>query len=275
MAFIECKQLKDFTTILATVTDGVATLSLARPDVHNAINNTMITEISSFFTEIEEDGNVRLVVIRGQGKSFCAGADLQWMKKSFTLSAQGNLEESEALSGLFKTIFNSSKIVIAEAHGNIFGGGVGLIAVCDLAYCTDNSRFSLSETRIGMAAATITPYLLQKIRSTDLKELIFTAKNFNGEEAVRYGLINQSFNDFDKMELYLNELIDVIMSNGKQALFASKKLINRLILQPIEEEMKHIPALFAKIRVSTEAQEGFTAFLEKKNPKWQAKVRKF
>ncbi len=260
--------MKDFKTISVTVNDGVAALSLARPDVHNAINYTMITEISSFFTEIEEDGNIRLVVIRGHGKSFCSGADLEWMKKSFNLTAQENLEESEALSGLFKKIFNSSKIVLAAVHGNIFGGGVGLVAVCDLAFCTDNSRFSLSETRIGMAAVTITPYLLQKIRAADLKELIFTARSFNGEEAVKYGLVNQSFNSSDKMEIYLNEIINGIMSNGKQALFASKKLINRLILQPIEEEMKLIPDLFAKIRVSTEAQEGFAAFIEKRNPKW-------
>jgi len=260
--------LKDFKTI-ATVTNGqVVTLWLARPETHNSFNDVMISEITTFFTELEREDNLRIIVIRGEGKSFCSGADLAWMRKSFTLTDQDNLKECEALSVMYKSIYHCSKMVIAAVHGNVFGGGVGLVAVCDLAYCVSNCRFSLSETRIGMAAASITPYLLQKIRPADLKELIFTAKSFDGEVAVRYGIVNQTLSDQEALDLYVNKITSSILANGKQAVKESKKLINRLSTKMMSEEIEHIPALLAKIRVSAEAQEGFTAFLKKRAPQW-------
>lgn len=260
--------MKDFKTI-ATVTNGqVVTLWLARPETHNSFNDVMISEITTFFTELEEEDNIRIVVIRGEGKSFCSGADLAWMRKSFTLTDQDNLKECEALSFMYNSIYQCSKIVIAAVHGNVFGGGVGLVSVCDLAYCVSNCTFSLSETRIGMAAASITPYLLQKIRPADLKELIFTAKSFDGEVAVRYGIVNQTLSDQEALDLYVNKITSSILANGKQAVKESKKLINRLSTKMMSEEIKRIPALLAKIRVSAEAQEGFTAFLKKRAPQW-------
>jgi methylglutaconyl-CoA hydratase len=227
--------LKKFKTI-ATVTNGqVVTLWLARPETHTSINDVMISEITTFFTELEEEDNLGIVVIRGEGKSFCSGADLAWMRKSFTLTDQDNLKECEALSVMFKSIYQCTKMVIAAVHGNVFGGGVGLVAVCDLAYCVSNCRFSLSETRIGMAAASITPYLLQKIRPADLKELIFTAKSFDGEVAVRYGIINQTLKDQEALDLYVNKMASTILANGKQAVTESKKLINRLSTKMMSE----------------------------------------
>ena len=260
--------MENFLTVKPEYTGPVVTLWLARPDVHNALNDIMIREIIAFFSEIEENDDVRVVIIRGEGKSFCSGADLQWMKNAFTLNGAENLKESEELSGMFGIIFNSSKIVIGAVHGNIFGGGNGLVAVCDLAYCMTNSRFSLSETRIGMAAASITPYLLYKVKGSDLKELIFSAKVFDGDDAVKYGLINQSFSTLEMLEQHLKNTIDQMLSNGRLALVASKRLINRLTGIAIAEEIKHIPALLAQIRVSPEAQEGFSAFLERRKPQW-------
>ena len=260
--------MKDFKTIATDINGQIVTLWLARPDVHNSFNDVMISEITTFFTELEEKDDLRIVVIRGKGKSFSSGADLVWMRKSFTLTDQDNLKECEALSAMYKSIYHCSKLVIAAVHGNVFGGGVGLVAVCDLAYCVSNSRFSLSETRIGMAAASITPYLLQKIRPADLKELIFTAKSFDGEMAVKYGIINQTLSDQEALDLYLNKLTSSILANGKQAVMESKKLINRLSTKMMSEEIERIPALLAKIRVSAEAQEGFVAFLEKRTPHW-------
>ena len=260
--------MKNYQTVRTEKKESVFTLWLDRPDVHNALNNIMIRELTSIFTQIEDDRKIRIVVIRGSGKSFCSGADLAWMKNSFTLSKEENLKESMELSNMFKVIFNSSKVVIAAVHGNVFGGGVGLIAVCDLAYCVSNSKYSLSETRIGMAAASITPYLLQKVQASNLKELIFTAKSFIAEEAVKYQLINQSFPGSDEMESYINNLISDILSNGSQAIIESKRLINRLTEKLVNEGVEQIPDLLARIRVSTEAQEGFSAFLEKRKPKW-------
>lgn len=256
--------MKEFSTITTESNGQVATLWLARPEVHNALDGIMILELSFFFNQLENNPEIRLVVIRGKGRSFCSGADLNWMKRAFSLSAEENLRESRELSNLFKVIFESSKIVIAAVHGNVFGGGNGIVAVCDLAYCIDNAKFSLSETRIGMAAASITPYMLKKVHMADLKELIFSARSFNGKEAVKYGLLNKTFPSQEFMDLYLNSIISDMLGNGKLALVESKRLINRLTDQSTTDEMLQIPDLLARIRVSPEAQEGFSAFLEKR-----------
>ena len=260
--------MNEFNTIVTEYNGQVVTLWLARPEVHNALDDVMVREISTFFTSIEEDTEIRLIVIRGKGRSFCSGADLNWMKRAFSLTPDENLSESTALSNLFKLIYNSSKIVIAAVHGNIYGGGNGIVAACDLAYSIDTAKFSLSETRIGMAAASITPYMLKKVHVADLKALIFSAMSFNGKDAAKYGLINKSFPSAEFMELYLNSIISEMLANGKLALIESKKLINSLIDQSMSLEILQIPELLARIRVSPEAQEGFSAFLEKRKPIW-------
>lgn len=260
--------MEQFKTIAVELKAQVATLWLARPKVHNALDDIMIREISDFFTNMMKNTEIRLIVIRGQGQSFCSGADLNWMKKAFSLTDEENLKESKELSDLFGLIFNCNKIVIAAVHGNVFGGGNGLVAACDLAYCVADAKFSLSETRIGMAAASITPYMLNKVHNSDLKELIFRAKLFSGDEAVKYGLLNQSFATSEEMDTWLNISIEEILANGKQALVESKRLINCLTFKSMTSEMDKIPELLARIRVSPEAQEGFSAFLEKRRPKW-------
>ncbi len=260
--------MDQYKTIVTVLNGQVATLWLARPQVHNALNDIMILEISDFFSKIENDNAIRLILIRGQGKSFCSGADIGWMKQAITLPKEENINESKALSKMYSLLFNSSKIVIAAAHGNVFGGGCGLVAACDLAYCVADAGFALSETRIGLAAASITPYLLNKVPPSVLKELIFSARSFDGTTAARYGLINQAFESAEAMELYLNEIIKDILANGLQALTESKKIINRLTEGPKRDVMAEIPELLAHMRISNEAQEGFSAFLEKRKPKW-------
>ena len=260
--------MDNFQTIKPEFDGLVVTLWLSRPEVHNALNDVMINEIKSFFVNIEENDVIRVVVIRGSGKSFCSGADLLWMKNAFSLNEEENLRESKELSDMFGVIYNCSKIVIAAIQGNVFGGGNGLVAVCDLAYAVSDAVFSLSETKIGMAAASITPYLLQKVRATSLKELIFTAKKFSGDEAVQYGLINQCFPSAEELERHVNGITAQILENGRVAVVSSKRLINRLASQSMAVEMEQIPVLLAQIRVSPEAQEGFSAFLEKRKPKW-------
>jgi methylglutaconyl-CoA hydratase len=260
--------MENYQTIQAEFDGPVVTLWLSRPKVHNALNEVMILEINRFFSGIEESTEIRAVIIRGREKSFCSGADLRWMKNAFILSPEENLKESEELSAMFRTIFESSKIVIAVVHGNVFGGGNGLVAVSDLAYSLHDARFSLSETRIGMAAVSITPYLLQKIAASDLKELIFSAKTFGGEEAVKYGLVNQSFSTQEAMDLHVNNLIDQVMANGTQALATSKQLINQLTMRQMADILEQAPGILAHIRVSPEAFEGFSAFLEKRKPNW-------
>lgn len=260
--------MENYQTIAPELEGPIVTLWLSRPEVHNALNDIMIREISSFFLEIEGMNEIQMVILKGQGKSFCSGADLQWMKNASSLSAEENLRACKELSDMFSAIFNSSKITVAAVHGNVFGGGNGLVAACDLAYGMSETRFSLSETRVGMAAVSITPYLLQKIRASDLKELIFSAKSFNGEGAVKIGLLNQSFETTETLDRYIHEITTQILANGRQALITSKRLINRITIQTMEKEMEQIPELLAQIRVSQEAREGFSAFLEKRKPNW-------
>lgn len=257
-----------YQTIRPVFDGNVVTLWLARPEVHNAFNKFMITELTTFFSSIEKMDEIRIVLIRGEGKSFCAGADLQWMKNSFSLSEEENLKESAALANMLSRIYSSTKIVIAGVHGNVLGGGIGLVAVCDLAYCLADTSFALSEAKLGITAATITPYLLLKVQPSVLKELIYTAKKFNGTEAVGYGLLNESFPSMEALNAHLKQLTDQISGNGRVALITTKQLINKLTFRFKAEELNGLPELLAQIRVSPEAQEGFSAFLEKRKPNW-------
>ena len=260
--------MEKYPTIHSEFDGALVTLWLSRPEVHNALNSSMIGEIRQFFAQMEGMEQIRIVLIRGEGNSFCSGADLREMKNSLSLDFAENLKECRQLSNLFSSIFNSSKVVIAAVHGNVFGGGNGLVAAADLAFGTNDTRFALSETRIGMAAASISPYLMLKIKSSDLKELVFTARDFTAVEAVRYGLLNQSFDSTEEMELHLTRMIANLKKNGKMAISASKSLINNLAIQGWSEQMEQIPELLANIRISPESQEGITSFLEKRKPNW-------
>ncbi|MCK9413218.1 MAG: enoyl-CoA hydratase-related protein [Prolixibacteraceae bacterium] len=260
--------MDNYQTIRTELNGANLTLWLTRPQVHNALDPLMIREISQLFSLVEKIPDIRVVIIRGQGKSFCSGADLQWMKNAFMLSDEENLKECEELSVMFRMIFLSSKVVLGVVHGNVFGGGNGLVAVCDLAVGLSNARFSLSETKIGMVAATITPYLLQRMRISDLKELIFSARNFDGDEAVKYGLLDHSFSSIATLDHYLNNFLVQVEENGRGAIEASKQLINRLTLQSMAKTMEQIPQILAQTRISPEAREGFSAFLGKRKPNW-------
>jgi methylglutaconyl-CoA hydratase len=261
--------MRNCTTITVEIDQAVATLWLNRPEKHNALNPLLMNEVIQFFNDVELDKEIRFVVIRGKGKSFCAGADLGWMKESALLNREENLQEGQLLTDFFTTIYNSSKVTIGIAHGNIFGGGNGLLAVCDLAYSISASKFSLSETRLGLIAATITPFMLRKLQPSVYKELIFTARAFNGTEAERIGMVNKNFDEAADLDEHLKTTLSAMMNAGPQSLIGSKKLINDLLdISKHEEIKKQLPEIIANVRVTDEAKEGFAAFLEKRLPKW-------
>lgn len=248
---------------------AIVTLWLNRPESHNALNPAIMRKVIRFFREIEMSDEVRIVVIRGRGASFCAGADLHWMKDSATLSHEENLSESRLLSDFFATIHRSRKITIAIAHGSIFGGGNGLVSACDLAYGLANACFSLSETRLGLVAATISQYMLHRLSPSNYKELIFTARKFNGTEAEQLGMLNKSFETADELEAYLNHTTQQMLMGGPQALEGSKRLINNLVNPTTSASIiDQVPNILADIRVTDEAKEGFAAFIEKRKPNW-------
>lgn len=248
---------------------GWGGITLNRPTVHNALNPSLMRKVIRYFRKAENDNSIRVIVLRGNGPSFCAGADLAWMKKSAKLSEKENIEEAELLSEFFTAIKQSSKVTIAVTHGNVFGGGNGLVASCDLAYGLNSTCFSLSETRLGLVAATISPYMLERLQPHVYKELVFTARKFNGAEAARMGLLNKSFETEEELEAHLNETISSILKGGPMAVEGSKNLINNLCnTDKAEKIKKKLPKILAEVRVSAEALEGFSAFLEKRKPNW-------
>jgi methylglutaconyl-CoA hydratase len=258
-----------YKTIIIERTEQVVTLWLNRPERHNALNPDLMREVIHFFEQLENDTNSRIVVIRGKGPSFCAGADLNWMKASEKLNTEENLIDSRLLDTFFSAVYHSSKVTIGLAHGNIYGGGNGLIAACDLSYALNNSRFSLSETRMGLIAATISPYMLNRLHPSVYKELIFTARPFSGDEAEKYGLVNRSFPTYEALETALSITLNEICQAGPQSLIGSKKLINDLMNPALRNEMvAKIPRILADVRQTPEAKEGFAAFLEKRKPNW-------
>jgi methylglutaconyl-CoA hydratase len=258
-----------YKTIQIKINGAVTTLWLNRSEKHNALNPEMMDEMINFLEEVETDESIRVIVIRGRGKSFCAGADLQWMLDSTSLSKEENDKEAHLLSSFFATVHQSTKIIIGISQGNIFGGGVGLLAACDLAYGLKSCTFSLSETRIGMIAASISPYMLHKLNPSVYKELVFTARRFNGAVAENIGLLNSSFESEEELDEHLENTIKMILGAGPRALIGSKQLINDLIDPATSVSAKEqIPGLLAAVRITDEAHEGFSAFLEKRKPKW-------
>jgi methylglutaconyl-CoA hydratase len=259
----------NFETLSIEVRGQITYLHLNRPEQHNALNRTMIQEITRFFRQIREDDQVRIVVIRGTGKSFCSGADILWMKNSISLTEAENQLDSLELAEMFGALSDCRQVVIGMAHGNIFGGGNGLLAACDLAYCTNDSRFSLSETRIGLVAASIAPHLLKRIAPATVKEMLFTARRFDGIAAEKSGLVNRSFATITEMEAYVESIASDILKGGPLSVENSKKLMNQLSGYLFPEEIhREMARLLATTRVSPEAQEGMQAFLEKRNPNW-------
>lgn len=262
--------MTNYKYIKITKEKSVITLWLNRPEKHNALNPDLMREVIHFFQTIENSDEINLVIIRGIGKSFCAGADLNWMKESVNLNEDENLEECQLLSDFFSSIYHSQKITIAVTHGSIYGGGNGLVAACDLAYGLADSKFALSETRLGLVAASITYYMLNKLHPSAYKELIFTARQFNGLEAVKLGLLNSSFSSVEELETKLQNDLCLIEKAGPNSLIGSKRLINDFRdVSKTAGILKGIPKLLADVRVTEEAREGFLAFFEKRKPNWE------
>lgn len=260
---------EQFKTLKISIDNKVARVLLNRPEQHNAMNKEMILEITRFFRGIAQRKDISVIILQGAGKSFCAGADLLWMKDSANLSAKQNREETKMLTGMFKAVFRCPAVVIGAAHGSIFGGGNGLLAACDLAYCTADSKLSLSETRIGLVAATISPYLLLRMQLSKAKELIFTAERFSGEQAENFGLVNRSFRNYEEMQQHVEKTTQEILSGGPNSIRKSKKILNRLSTSRFPKKAeKKLARVLAESRISEEAQEGMQAFVEKRKAKW-------
>lgn len=260
--------MKQYSCLEFEQQDVVGTIWLNRPEIHNAFNEVLIAELIDIFDEIEKMDNLRIVKLRGRGKSFCAGADLNWMRDVAQYSYEENYKESLNLSKCFYKIYTCSKPTIAMVHGAAIGGANGILAACDFAYADHNTVFSLSEVKIGIVPACISPYVTKRVGEYGSKELMLTGKRFNGPEAEKHGLINKSLSKME-MEKHVNEVIEVLKTSGPKAISHCKNLLYKISNEmELDEALDYTAKMIADIRASEEGQEGMAAFLEKRKPNW-------
>lgn len=241
---------------------------LNRPELHNAMDAEMISELSFLINEIPKDENIRAIVIRGKGKSFSSGADLNYMKSLINSTKRENIEDAGKLAALFDNIYNCSLPVISVAHGNVSGGANGIVAASDISICSDTTVFRFSELKIGLVPATISPYIVHRIGAAKAAELMFTSRSFSGIQAFAFGLVNKSVKEHE-LDTQLRLLLDEIRSSGPIALRKAKLLIRAVAGKEIDSELRRFTTrLIADVRISPEAQEGMNAFLEKRKPEW-------
>lgn len=258
--------MEKFKTIRIEETDKVISVWLNRPEVHNAMNALMIEELTSAFSSFDND-QTRAIVLRGKGKSFCAGADLNYMKEIASFGLKENKEDSLKLAHLFQGIYVCPFPTIAVVHGAAFGGANGLLAACDIVLAEENTTFAFSEVKLGIAPATIAPFVIKRIGEFGAKELMITGKRFKTVEALKWRLVNDSVAE-SELENALNKVLTEIKRNGPKAVRAAKKLIQSITDHKTDDMLEHTAQIIAGLRASEEGQEGMASFLEKRKPNW-------
>lgn len=250
--------------------DAICRITLNRPDIRNAFNDHMITELNQAIVELSHNENIRTLILDAVGSAFCAGADLNWMKRVVDGTFQENLDDATELANLLWAIESLPIPTIAIVKGPAVGGGVGLVAVCDLVLSTPTAWFALSEVKLGLVPAVISPFLLRRMGDTVCRELFLTGRKLPADEARAVGLVNKIAIE-DHIDTACDEIIGLLSTSAPKALTACKHLLG-LIASRDEENIRHLTArLIAELRVSSEGQEGMKAFLEKRKPSWLTK----
>jgi methylglutaconyl-CoA hydratase len=248
--------------------NGVATLTLNRPEVHNAFDDHLIVQLTHKLRELDHHASVRVVVLAAAGKSFSAGADLNWMKRIARYSEAENIRDAVALAGLMRALNTMTKPTIARVQGSAFGGGVGLVACCDIAIAGSAALFSLSEVRLGLIPAVISPYVIAAMGERNARRYFLTAERFDAQEALRVGLVHSVVTD-GELDAAVSRIVGELLNGGPKAIAASKELIAHVTGRPIDHVLAEETATrIAQIRVSPEGQEGIAAFLDKRAAAW-------
>lgn len=253
---------------LAIDSRGVATVTLNRPELHNAFNDELIAELIKCFHELALNEFVRLAVLTGEGKSFCAGADLNWMKRMKDYTFEENLMDSNQLAELFTVINHFNRPVICRMNGSALGGGAGLIACCDYVIAEDSAMIGFTEVRLGLVPAVISPFVVAKIGESNARATFLTGARFGVERAMQMGLVHQ-ISSFDKIDEDVEALVKEFLSAGPLAQKIAKELITVVVSNnDIAKSRKYTTELISKVRASTEGQEGMSALLEKRKAVW-------
>ena len=250
------------------IKNKIATVTLNRADVHNALNEEMIKGLTNIFLSLDRDEKVRVIILKAKGKSFCAGGDLNWMKSMLGSSYEENLEDAKKLVKMFKIIDECSKPVIGRIQGTAIGGGVGLVSVCDAACAIDIALFSLSEVKLGLLPSVIAPFVLKRILPGEARRYFLTSERFSAIDARRIGLIADVVSSYDLMDRRINEWTESICKSGPGAMSLCKKMIHEIPKIDSDKSIEKIAKQLADCRVSKEGQEGMKAFFEKREPKW-------
>lgn len=246
----------------------VATVRLNRPDKHNAFDEHLIAELARAFRDFASDEAVRVVVLAANGQSFSAGADLDWMKRMSAMGRADNERDAMALADLMEAIDRCPKPVVGVVQGAAFGGGVGLVACCDIAIATSSASFCLSEVRLGLIPAVISPYVAAAIGPRACRRYFLTAEKFDAATAAKLGLIHRVV-EAEALEAAREETIKQLLSGSPAAQTAAKDLIRRVAFAPVDEALRRdTAARIADARASAEGKEGIAAFLEKRKPNW-------
>ncbi|MGA9574152.1 MAG: enoyl-CoA hydratase-related protein [Lysobacterales bacterium] len=258
------------TLISNTDQRGVLTLCMNRPTVHNAFDARMILELTSALKAAERDVAVRVVVITGAGSCFSAGADINWMRSLVKASREENEHDALRLAELMRRLNYLSKPTLARVNGAAYGGGLGLVAACDIAVAVDGSLFGLTEVRLGLVPAVISPYVIRRIGETHARRYFLTAERFDAQRACDIGLVQQTVSE-EQLDEAIEDIIGQILSGGPDAVTHGKQLVFDIAGHDIETQKntdEMTARLIATLRVSDEGQEGLAAFLEKRKPGW-------
>jgi len=252
--------------LLVEKKNGIARLTLNRPEVRNAFDDALISELKKTLEEIKNDKAVRVLILADNGPAFCAGADLNWMKRMAGYGYEENLADARALAEMLAALDRMPKPTIARVHGPVFAGGTGLVAACDIAVGTPEAKFCLSEAKLGLSPATISPYVLRAMGEREARRYFLTAEIFDAAEALRVGMLSILT---DKLDETIDSLVKHLLAGGPEAHAKIKDLIRAVAGRPLDDALIADTAKrIAEIRVSPEGKEGVASFLEKRKPSW-------
>jgi methylglutaconyl-CoA hydratase len=257
-----------YTTIETELSNGVATIWLNRPDLRNAMNDVLIAELTDAVRTAQSDDAVRVLVLAGRGKAFCAGADLGWMKSGRQMSEEESRKDTGSLANVMRMLYDSLKPSVARVHGSAFAGGMGLVAACDIAVVSADAKFCLSEVKLGLIPAMISPYVIRAMGEQNAKRYFMTGEVFDGTEAHRMGFAHE-LAQVGEIDVKTHAIVGHLLQGGPIALGECKRLIRDMAGRPIDDEVTLDTAgRIARVRASDEAQEGIASFFEKRKPAW-------
>ena len=248
---------------------GVATVTLDRPEKRNAFNDQVIREIEDVFSEVGADDSVRAIVLAANGPSFCAGADMNWLKASINLTNQENFNDAFEIARMLRIVDTVPKPTVALVQGAVMGGGAGLVAACDIAVAMEDAFFAMSEVRLGLIPAAVSPYVVAAMGVREARRYFVTAERFSAAEALRIGFVHEVVEDGAGLKAARDRILSQLLACSPGAIAASKDLIRAVAKNYVNDElMKDTAVRIARQRTSPEGQEGLTSFIEKRQPNW-------